>query len=187
MPTAAPPAHLNGIDLEALRRTVDAIRADPRLGKAVFRAETRWIGKLASESKFERWTLGGQDLPIDFTVRIDEPDELMGQGRSPNPQMILMAAANSCMLNTYVAAATVMGVKLDELAVESEGELDLRGFLGIDPAVPSGYGEIRVTFRVRGDGTPEQFEKMLELVRRQSPNYDNLTHEIRVDAQVQVA
>lgn len=177
--------NVNDLDVGALKEKVDAIARDPAKGRSTFTATTTWEGRLRSRSRIDHWTLGGERIPVDFELAIDEPCELLGEGKHANPQMVLMAAVNACMLNTYVAAASVMGVQLEHLEVECSGELDLRGFLGIDERVPAGYQSVDVVFRVRGDGTRQQFDKMLELVRRQSPNYYTLTHAIELNARVE--
>lgn len=177
---------INGIDVDALQEKVDAISADPQKGTALFQAQTRWTGGLKSDSYVDSWHFGGERIGQDYHIIVDEPVELLGEGSSPNPQMLLQAAINSCMLNTFVAAASVMGVELETLEFESRGELDLRGFLGIDESVDAGYSQIDLTIRVKGNGTREQYEKMYELVQRQSPNYFNTTHPVALNAEIVV-
>ena len=63
-----------------------------------------------------------------------------------------MAAFNACIMVGYVASAAVIGVNLESVEIETEGELDLRGFLGIDPSVKPGYDSIQYTVRMKGDG-----------------------------------
>jgi hypothetical protein len=66
--------------------------------------------------------------------------------------------------------------------IETEGELNLRGFLGIDPNVKPGYDSIRCRVRLKGNGTPEQYQAIHEQVMKTSPNYFNVSQPIRVDA-----
>ena len=70
-----------------------------------------------------------------------------------------MAAMNACMLVGYVAGAAVNGITLEKLEIETDGTLDLRGFLGIDERVKPGYDSVAYTVRIRGNGTPEQFRR----------------------------
>src|SRR5262245_26253475 len=77
--------------------------------------------------------------------------ELLGQNGAPNPQELLMAAFNACIMVGYLATASVMGIRLDSVEIDTEGELGLRGFLGIDPNVKPGYDSIRYTVRLKGD------------------------------------
>jgi hypothetical protein len=70
--------------------------------------------------------------------------------------------------------------------IETDGELDLRGFLGIDPGVRPGYEAIRYTVRIKGNGTPEQFREIHENVMKTSPNYFNISRPVRIDAKLEV-
>lgn len=93
-----------------------------------------------------------------------------------------MTALNACVTVGYVAGAAIRGIRLDSVQVTTEGALDLRGFLGIDPAVKPGYDRIRYTVRIKGDGTPEQFREIHETVLKTSPNYFNVSQPIAIDA-----
>jgi hypothetical protein len=93
-----------------------------------------------------------------------------------------MAAFNACILVGYVANAAVMGVTLENVEIETQGELNLRGFLGIDANVKPGYDSISCTVRLTGNGTRQQYQAIHEQVLKTSPNYFNVAQPIRVDA-----
>jgi uncharacterized OsmC-like protein len=119
-------------------------------------------------------------------IDVDEPHELLGQNSAPNPQEMLMTALNACITVGYVAGAAVKGITLEKVEIDTAGELDLRGFLGIDPDVPPGYETLRYTVRLKGNGTPEQYREIHETVIRTSPNYFNVSRPIRIDAKLEV-
>ena len=60
--------------------------------------------------------------------------------------------------------ATAMGIEADRIEVVVEGDLDLRGTLGIDRAVPAGFGAIRMRFDISAPGEPE--ERITALVEK---------------------
>jgi uncharacterized OsmC-like protein len=97
-----------------------------------------------------------------------------------------MAALNACMTVGYVAGAAVNGITLNKLEIETTGQLDLRGFLGIDPNVKPGYESIQYVVRIAGNGTPEQFRQIHENVIKTSPNYFNVSRPVRLEAELQV-
>jgi uncharacterized OsmC-like protein len=132
------------------------------------------------------FTLGGQRIPRNFTIGIDEPLELLGTNQFPNPQETLLAALNGCMIFGYVALCSIEGIELEELRIETEGNIDLRGFLGIDPSVRPGYDQIRYTVHIKGNGTPAQFEKIHQSVIATSPNYFNLATAIPLKSRLVV-
>jgi len=176
--TSRPP--INGIDLEEVEKTVDAVRGDPSCGRAVFRVTTGWKGQTRSESTVESYTLAGERIPRNFTIVADEPMELLGTNSAPNPQELLMAAVNACMMVGYVCQASTRGIRLDDCRIETEGELDLRGFLGLDETIPPGYRRINYTVHLEGDGTREQFEEIHQAVMATSPNYFNLAQPVQM-------
>ncbi len=177
-------ALINGIDTEALTRTMEAVKANAAEGIARFEVTTAWRGGTRSETRVERWSLGGRQHDKNFTITIDEPPELLGKNTAPNPQEVLMAAMNACMMATYVAACSMQGIALESLEIETRGELDLRGFLGLDQRVKPGYDEIDYTVRIKGDGTQKQFEAVHEWVKKTSPNYFNMAQPIRLNGKL---
>ena len=151
-------AKINGIDTDALKQLMDDVSKDPAKGIAQFGVITTWKGGTRSQTRVNSWALGGQRLDKNFTIEIDEPPELLGTDTAANPQEFLLAATNACILATYVAACSMQGIKLESLEIQTEGELDLRGFLGLDKSVKPGYDELQYTVRIKGDGTPQQFD-----------------------------
>jgi uncharacterized OsmC-like protein len=177
---------VNGIDVQALQGVIHDIKADPAKGKVEFRVRTAWMGQTRSQTTVESYRIGGQDVPRRFDVTVDEPFELLGQNTAPNPQEMLMTALNACIMVGYVVGAAVNGITLDKVEIETSGQLDLRGFLGIDPTVRPGYEAIQYTVRMKGNGSPEQYQKIHETVCRTSPNYFNVSQPIRLDGRLVV-
>jgi len=171
---------VNGIDLQALDGLVASIEDNPACGAAGFRVTTQWKGCTRTESTVESFTCAGEPIPRSFTIVSDEPKELLGGDTAPNPQELLLSAVNACMMVGYVAQASVRGITLTDCRIETEGELDLRGFLGLDDGVPPGYRRISYTVHLEGDGTREQYEEIHEAVMSTSPNYFNMAKPIQM-------
>jgi hypothetical protein len=85
-----------------------------------------------------------------------------------------------------VAGAAMHGIALEKVEIETSGGLDLRGFLGIDPTVRAGYDTIRYVARLKGAGTPAQFQAIHETVVKTSPNYFNISRPVTIDARLVV-
>lgn len=187
MPQAAPATEpLNGIDLEALGGVIRDIKEDPSRGIVAFRVKSDWQGRTRSRATVDSYRIGGQEVARKFAIDVDEPFELLGENTAANPQEMLMTALNACIMVGYVVGASNEGIRLDSVEIETTGELDLRGFLGIDAAVPPGYESIAYTVRIKGDGTPAQFQRIHDTVRRTSPNYFNVSRPIRIDSKLVV-
>ena len=177
---------VNGIDVDALQAVAAYIAANPAKGMVEFRVKSNWKGQTRSEATVESYTLGGEKIDRKFKMMVDEPFELLGENTAPNPQEYLMTALNACVMVGYVAGAAIRGIRLESLELVTEGALDLRGFLGIDPTVKPGYDRVRYTVRIKGNGTAEQFREIHETVLKTSPNYFNVTQPVAIDADLVV-
>ena len=178
---------VNDIDTKQLADTIEAVRADPDAGLCKFFATTRWKHGTVSETSISHYELGGEDIPQRYSILTDEPKELLGTDTAPNPQMVLYAALNACVLNTFIVNAAAKGLVVHSVEMETEGELDLRGFLAIDPSVNPGYDELTIVFRVSGDGTREQFQACLDAGTRYSPNFQSLAKPVHVSYALEMA
>jgi hypothetical protein len=80
----------------------------------------------------------------------------------------------------------VRGINLESLEIETDGDIDLRGFLGIDPAVSPGYENLSYTVRIKGSGTKEEFAAIHEAVMATSPNFYNVSRPVALKPTVVV-
>jgi uncharacterized OsmC-like protein len=178
-PAAQAPSHVvNGIDIDGLVGLIESVERDPANAKTSWRVTTTWQGQTCSRSQVEGFALGGESVPRRFSIDIDEPSELGGTNRFANPQEHLLAALNACMTVGYVAQCALRGITLERLEIETDGEIDLRGFLGLDPAVAQGYESLRYVVRIKGNATPEEFTRIHDAVMKTSPNFYNVSRPI---------
>src|SRR5688500_12741482 len=150
-------ARVNGLDLAALGETVETIEKDASKALVDFNVTTRWTGQTRSESIVDGFTLGGERIARTHKIVADEPFEPLGADSAPNPQELLMAAFNACIMVGYVAGASVKGIKLESVEICTKGQLDLRGCLGLRDDVAPGYEAIDYEVRIKGDGSPQDF------------------------------
>ncbi len=173
---------INGVDLDRLSGTIDAVTADPALARFQFRASNRWIDGGHSRTTIQGFYGAGQedDTRTDpFTVDSDEPPVLLGQNLAPNAGEHLLHALASCLTGTIAYHAAARGIALDGLECTLEGDLDLYGFLGLDSKVRPGYDQIRVTIKVAGDFDDDQLAE-LESLTRFSPVRDIVSNPVPV-------
>ncbi len=175
---------VNGINLNVLKETVGAIQADPELGKCKFRARNKWIDANHNCTTISGFYGAKQEMTHkqEFELHADEPPILAGNDEGANPVEHLLHALASCVTTSMVAHATVRGIHIEELESKLEGDIDLRGFLGLDAKVPKGYTNIRVTFKVKTDR--DNLQKLKELAEF-SPVYNTLIHGTKVDIQIE--
>ena len=175
---------VNGVQLETLQATVDAIAQDPELGQCRFRARNRWLGGNQNCTTITGFYGAKQEIAHkqQFTLHADEPPILAGQDAGANPVEHLLNALAACVTTSMVAHAAVRGIPIGSLESELEGDIDLNGFLGLDSEVPKGFTAIRVRFTVKTDaGNLEQLQQLTAF----SPVLNTLTHGTNVAIELQ--
>ena len=176
------PTTLNGLDVDQLSTTMDAVTANPALARFQFRARHEWIDGSYSRTTIKDFYGAGQEDATrtqPFTVDSDEPPVLLGGNRAPNAGEHLLHALASCLTGTIAYHAAARGIVLDGLECTIEGDLDLRGFLGLDSSVRPGYEQIRVTIKAAGDFDDDQFAELASLTRF-SPVRDIVSNPVSV-------
>lgn len=173
----------NGIDLESLNRTINAVKGNPELGKSTFCVRNKWISGGNNQTHITCFkSLGGeQSHRQPFVLQADEPQSLGGTDKGANPVEYLLKALASCLTTSIVAHAAVRGIAIEEIESQVDGDIDLRGFIGLDSKTPKGFQNIRVRFRVKT--APENIGKLKELAEF-SPVYNTLIHGTDVDVQI---
>ena len=87
-----------------------------------------------------------------------------GAGSAACSGDLLLGALAACAQITCQLVAANMGIELEHVNVTAEGDLDLRGTLGMDPDVPVGFAAIRLRFDLSAPGTPP--DRMARLQER---------------------
>jgi uncharacterized OsmC-like protein len=178
---------LNGIDVEKLHETIEAVSDSPDLGQFAFRAETEWTGALKGETTIDEFDQAGERIQTrEFHLKGDEPEQILGERTAPNAVEHLLAALGSCLTVGYAANAAAMDIELNDLRIEMEGEVDLRGFLGISEDVRAGYNDVTCTTHIDADAPKEDIEALREHVEATSPLVDNITNEVPVETDLVV-
>jgi uncharacterized OsmC-like protein len=175
---------VNGVEVAVLGKTVAAIRRDPELGKSVFRVHNRWLDGNHNCSAVTGFYGARQEQVHQqrFELHADEPAILAGHDQGANPVEHLLHALASCLTTSIIAHGAVRGIQIRELESDVDGDLDLRGFLGLSNDVPRGYTHIRARFRVKADGVdPRQLHQLAEY----SPVYQTLRKSVAIDLQIE--
>ncbi len=177
------PAMVNGVDVGQLGATVAAIQANPELARFAFRATSAWVGGGRSRTEIQGFYGAGLEdtsRQRPFVLEGDEPPVLLGTNTAPNAVEAVLHALASCLAVGFVYNAAAQGIRVDALEFELEGELDLRGFLGLSDHVRPGYQGIRVNYRVQADAPREKIVELCEYVQRTSPVLDILRNPVSV-------
>jgi uncharacterized OsmC-like protein len=173
---------VNGIDVDEFNATVEAIREQRDLAQLQFRARNEWIGGTHNRTTVNEVYGAGElhEREKSFLLEKDEPVFLLGTDKGANPVEHLLAALAGCLTTTLVYFAAAEGVRLDRIASRFEGDINVLGFLGIDPSRRTGCEEIRVTFDIEADAPREKIERLVQLAQERSGVFDMLTNKTPV-------
>jgi uncharacterized OsmC-like protein len=177
----------NGVNTEVLYGTLDAIKGDPSLGVFQFRAHNHWIDGAHNRSTIKSFYGAGQEDSTRseaFTLNAGEPAVLLGVDTGPNPAEYLLHALAACLTTTLVYVAAARKVRLTEVESTLEGDMDVRGCLGLSDEVRNGFSRIRANFTVKGDAPPEKLREIVERAQARSAVFDMVSHGVPVEVGV---
>ena len=93
---------------------------------------------------------------------------------------MLLQALVACAGVTLTAVATALGIEIREGKVRAEGDLDVRGTLGVDADAPVGFRAIRLAFEVKTDADEKALEKLFTLTERYCVVFQTITGGVAV-------
>jgi len=179
----------NGIDVDQLVATIDAIKKDPSLGSFTFRASSSWkdgthnTGEIGS---FQHAGAKDDSREEVFTLEGDEPPVLLGSNQGPNAVELLLQGLAFCYAVGFVANAAAQGIEIDSMEYEIEGDFDVRPFLGLEGSRP-GFTAIRAKGKVASpNASQEQLQELCQYVQETSPVRDSLANEVPVITSLEV-
>jgi uncharacterized OsmC-like protein len=174
---------LNGVNLDQLIGTINAIKARPDLARFQFRAHNEWIDGGHSRTSIQGFFGAGQEdasRSQPFILEGDEPPVLLGGNAGANAVEAVLHALASCLAVGFIYNAAAQGISVESLSFELEGDLDLRAFLGLSKEVRPGYQGIRLTYQVKSDAPREKVEELCDYVQRTSPVLDIVRNPVPV-------
>jgi uncharacterized OsmC-like protein len=175
---------LNGVNVSALMDTIDAVKKNPEIATFHFRGKNTWLGGDHNRSTIKEFYGACEEhrtASTPFVIDNGEPPVLLGQDKGANPVEHLLNALMGCMTTTMAYHAASRGIEIEAIDTESEGDIDLRGFLGLSDKIRKGYQNIRVRMRVKSTAKPETLRELATF----SPVYDVVSNSVPVDVVVE--
>ncbi|HSJ72937.1 MAG TPA: OsmC family protein [Miltoncostaeaceae bacterium] len=147
----------------------DRFRADPDRARVAITVATELEDGLACSA-----TVRGH------TVTCDEPRSFGGSDSAQSPVELFLTSLATCQAITYRVWAAELGLAVDRVEVEVVGDIDLRGFLGVDGVEAAGYDGVRVRVALSGPEPAERYQELADAVDRHCPVLDVLARPIPV-------
>jgi uncharacterized OsmC-like protein len=177
----------NGVDTSVLFATLNAIKQQPQLARFQFRARNVWLGGAHNRSTIKDFYGASREdtsRQHEFVIDAGEPAVLVGTDTGPNPAEALLHALAGCLTTSLVYVASARGVRLTRVESSLEGDMDLRGALGLSEEYRNGFEHVRVNFEVEGDASPETLRELVNQAQRRSAVFDIVAHGVPVSVAV---
>ena len=184
--TKRTPVAMNGVDTPTLLATINAVGVQPELAKFRFRASNTWMSGTHSRSTMLGFFGAGREQQHKgaTTADGDHPAVLCGADNGPTPVEWVLHALATCLTAGIANIAAARGIKLTKVQSMVEGNIDLRGILGLSKEVRNGYHGVTVAFEIDGDASPEQLEQIVMQSKSRSAVFDIITNGVPVSIAV---
>ena len=177
------PVRTNGLDMEVLVGTVEAVKQQPSLGQFEFRAANRWISGGENRSRIKEFYGAGcedESRTEAFEFTNGEPPVLLGANEGANPVEYLLHALAGCVTTTTVLHAAARGIQIESLSTELVGTIDVQGLLALDDSVPVGYEKIQIKMNIKAKCSDEELDELLAFAKDHSPVCNTICRPIPV-------
>lgn len=176
----------NGVNTDALIGARSAFEQMPEAAAFTFRSTCDWQDGTYSSNAINGYFGLGQNHERKQTYRIDSdhPEVFGAADRAPTPPEIVLAALASCVTGSIASIAQHRGIQLRKVRATVEGDLDVRGILGMDLDVRNGFSDIRVSFDIDADATEDQLRALIAQGQKRSAVFDILTNPTNVHVTV---
>ena len=171
---------VNGLVVQNIQGMTDAIKKQPQMAQGKLYAKTTWKSGFNNEASIKDFVLGGVKNETSrhhpFIIAGDHPPELLGTNKGPASVEVLLAALGHCISNGFAMYGAVMGITVDSVVLELEGDIDLQGMMLLpEPGkVRPGFQAIRAKYYVKSKAPREQLEKLAKMSEDFSPVRDSL-------------
>lgn len=111
-----------------------------------------------------------------FQLIIDEPANLGGTDQGANPVEYMLAALAGCLNVVGHVVAKEMGMPLNGVSIELEGDLDPAKFMGKETTERAGYQEVRVKIKPDTTADADVLQQWVRAIEERCPVSDNISH-----------
>lgn len=179
------PAALNGVNTPALFATIDVVKAQPQLAAFQFRAKGEWLGGTHMQTTMSEFSGAGGEHSHKavYTAAADHPPVLCGQDNGPTPVEYVLHALAACLTAGIANIASARGITLHSVTSSLEGDMDLRGILGLSKEVRNGFSAMHVSFAVKGDAPEQKLREIVQQACARSAVLDILSNGIPISVE----
>jgi uncharacterized OsmC-like protein len=176
----------NGVNVQALLDAREALTGAPQAAQFKWRASCKWVNGTHSNSSVKGFFgLGDeQSHKTEFSFDADHPELFASEDNGITPVEYVLVGLASCLTAGIAAVAQNREIQLKSVSATLEGDMDVRGILGIDSDVRNGFSGIKVTYNIDADASPEDIKALVAQSQKRSAVYDIITNPTNVKVEV---
>ena len=176
----------NGVNVQALLDAREVLKGAPQAAKFTWRASCKWQDGTFSKTRVQGFFGLGEEQrhKTETSLDADHPEVFASEDRGITPIEYVLVGLASCLTAGVAAVAQNRGIQLRSVESKLEGQMDVRGILGIDSDVRNGYDEIKVTFTIDADASKKEIEAIVAQSQKRSAVYDVITNPVNVTVEV---
>lgn len=176
----------NGVNVEALLGARVALTEAPEAAKFQWRATCEWQNGTHSRSSVEGFFGLGEEqrhrVRSDFDA--DHPEIFASEDNGVTPVEYVLVALASCLTAGVAAVAQNREIQLHKVSATIEGRMDVRGILGMDSDIRNGFSDIKVTYDIDADASPDDIKALVAQSQKRSAVFDVITNPTNVTVEV---
>jgi uncharacterized OsmC-like protein len=171
---------VNGVNVGQVMEIIGSVQDKPENAQFQFRLNNRWVDGGLNRSQVKGYFADGRERDTRseaFVVDADEPAITAGGDSAPNPMEFVLHSLAGCLTSTMIYHAAVQGIEIESVESSLEGDMDVRGMLGLSGKVRKGYNKVRVRMRVKSAASAATLKELAMF----SPVYDIVSNSLPVE------
>ncbi len=176
----------NGVNVQALLDAREALTGAPEAAQFKWRASCKWVNGTHSASTVKSFFGLGEEQShkTEFSFDADHPELFASEDNGMTPVEYVLVGLASCLTAGIAAVAQNREIQLKSVQATLEGDMDVRGILGIDSDVRNGFSNIKVTYNIDADASPDDIKALVAQSQKRSAVYDIITNPTNVKVEV---
>ena len=176
----------NGVNVQALLDAREVLKGAPEAAQFTWKATSEWQNGVHTTTKIQNFFGLGeeQNHKAETVLEADHPEVFAAPDDAITPIEYLLVGLTSCLTAGVASVAQNRGIQLRSVEATIEGNHDIRGILGADSDVRNGFNDIKVTFSIDADASPEEIEALVAQSQKRSAVFDALTNPTDVTVEV---
>ena len=119
-----------------------------------------------------------------YSFDVDHPEIFASEDNGATPVEYILVGLAGCLTAGVAAVAQNREIQLRKVKATVEGQMDVRGILGMDTDIRNGFSNIRVNYDIDADASPEDIRALVAQSQKRSAVYDIITNPTNITVNV---